>query len=186
MKPGAPESPAHEAPTDSSPGAVQRFLDGKASHDPFYLTNRTVAQKVRLGLLIAIPPALVVAGVVYAVANRSVHVAPPRQLTNAEIAARMLPNLNETIDLHSNPEVDVVDVVVQGGRQRITGTLRNKTDRVLSGVEVIFDLTNSKGSRLGAVNCKVDRIAAKSSVAFQTQITQQDAAYAIVREVRNQ
>jgi hypothetical protein len=169
-------------------GPVERFVNGPASSDPFYLTNRTLGQKIRLGVLIAIPFAIVLAGVGMAALgyfdDASQLPPPTKQLTNAEIAAKMLPDLNKEIPVETNKEVKLLDVVVGSGR--ISGTVKNVTDHLITDAEVIFDLANAGGSRVGAVSVKIARIEANGSAAFSNAIPQADATYAIVREVHNQ
>jgi hypothetical protein len=192
MKPGAPASQSSLfRRLGPLRGPIERFLNGPASSDPFYLTNRTIGQKVRRGLLIAVPFAVVLAGVGLAalgIFDDSSQLPPPtKQLTNAEIAARMLPDLNKPVTLETNRELQVVDVVVQqAGGSKISGTVKNITSHAITGAEVIFDLTNQRGSRVGAVSCKIARVEANSSSQFQNLIPQADAAYAIVREVHTQ
>jgi len=187
MKQHEPENrSADPAVSDRLLRPFERFLNGPGSADPLYVTNRTVGQRIRVGVLIAIPPLLVlgIGGAVIVHFNRSVRPKQPRQMSNAEIAAKMLPNLND-VSVYSNKDIDVMDVNVrqsEGGS--ISGTLRNNSDRPLDGIEVIFDLTNAMGSRRGAVSCKVAHIDAKGRARFETAIAQKDAAFAIVREIR--
>lgn len=172
-------------------GPIERFLNGPASSDPFYLTNRTTGQKIRLGLLIGIPLVAAAAGVGLAaigVFDRASQLPPPaKPMTNAEIAAKMLPALNKNITIETNQELQVLDVVVQQtGGSRISGTVKNTTGRVITGAEVVFDLTNARGSRVGAVSCKIERIEPNGSARFQNAIEPADATYAIVREIHTQ
>jgi hypothetical protein len=166
----------------------ERFLSGPGSADPLYITNRTAGQKIRLALLIAIPPLLVL-GLATAVIihfNQSARPKPPAQMSNAEIAVKMLSNLSD-VTVYSNKDIDVMDLAVhQSGGSRVTGTLKNNSDHAIAGVEVIFDLTNAMGSRLAAVSCKVARLEPKGRAKFETAIAQKDAAFAIVREIRIQ
>jgi hypothetical protein len=191
MKPGVTPSkaprlrwlgPLHEP--------IERFLNGPSSADPFYLTNRTVGQKVRVAALIAMPCllVLVLVGMALASFNRAARLpAAPAQMSNAEIAAKMLPDLNKDLKLPTNVELEVVSVeVLHTGGSRLEGTVRNNTDHVITNAEAIFDLTNASGSRLGAVSCKIDRIEPKSLATFHGSIEQTAAAFAIVREVRAQ
>jgi hypothetical protein len=191
MKPGAPSAQKSSLRwLGPLQGPVQRFLNGSASTDPLYLTNRTLGHKVRLGLLICIPFALVLAFVGFAALGRfddPDQLPPPtKQLTNAEIAAKMLPDLNKDLTLETNKELQVVEVEVQQiGGSRISGSVKNNTDHLITDAEVIFDLTNTGGSRVGAVSCKIARVEPKSTAPFQTAIPQADAAFAVVREVHN-
>jgi hypothetical protein len=185
----------HEPATKSEGPAVlnrflrpfERFLNGPGSADPLYVTNRTVGQKIRLAVLIAIPPLLVLGiGGVIVHFNRSVQRKPPKQVNNAEIAAKMLPDLSD-VSVYSNKAIDVMDVSIQqSGTRRLTGSLKNNSDNPLDGVEVILDLTNAMGSRLGAISCKISHIQPRGRAKFQTEIAQKDAVFAIVREIRIQ
>jgi hypothetical protein len=192
MKPGAPSPSGNRPPPSSGLRArLDRFLNGSADSDPFYLTNRTTAQKMRLALYIAAPFVLVLTAVYLAATGAfdpSASTPPPgKVLTNAEIATKMLPNLDKEITLPSNKNVDVLSVVVQGGpASKISGTVRNNTSQPVTDVEVVFDLTNETGSRLGGVTCKVARVEAKGTAPFELSVPHHDAAYAIVREVHNQ
>jgi len=147
-----------------------------------------VGQRVRLGVLISIPflMVLVLVGMAAAGKFNSARVMPPeqKQLSNAEVAQRMLPDLNKDLNLETNKEVQIANVVVGAGK--ITGILKNNTDRIITDVEVVFDLASNTGSRVGAASVKVARIEPHGSAPFANPVPQQDAAYAIVREVHNQ
>jgi hypothetical protein len=161
---------------------------GLTPRDPFYLSNRTTAQRIRSASLIGIPCLAVLGGVALAAMgyfNSSSQLPPPaKPLSNAEIAARMLPNLNQDIRIETNQDLQVLDVVV--GRGRISGSVKNASTHVIGSAEVIFDLADARGSRVGAVSCKLARLAPGSSTPFLNPIAQADAAYAIVREVHSQ
>ncbi|MDR3699545.1 MAG: FxLYD domain-containing protein [Candidatus Sulfopaludibacter sp.] len=164
------------------------FYAGLKPRDPFYLSNRTTGQRIRLAALIAIPFLAVLGGVALAAMgyfDTSSRLPPPaKPLSNAEIAAKMLPDLNKDIRIETNQDLQVLDVVV--GRGRISGSVKNATTRVIGGAEVIFELTNARGSRVGAVSCRFARLAPGSSTPFLNPIAQTDAAYAVVREVHSQ
>jgi hypothetical protein len=104
-------------------------------------------------------------------------------LTVAEVAARILPNMDKNIQLAVNKDVEVVEVHVDLTSHKLVGALKNNTDRAL-GAEVVFDLTDAVGSQVGAVVGRVERIAPQGRADFQFLIKQQDAAFALVREVR--
>lgn len=187
IKPGGPTAPT---PPPRRLGRlrelVERFLNGPSSSDPFCLSNRSLGQKVRLGILTMIPLAVVLGAVGLASAgyfDRKAPVAPPHQSSDAQTAASALPDLNKDLAIQSNRNLQLLEVVV--GRGKISGTVRNTSDHVITDAEMIFDLTNAGGSVLGAVSCKIDRIAPQSSARFQIPITQADAVYALVREVRD-
>lgn len=188
MKPGAPPPGPRKPWLGRFREPVERFLAGSASSDPLYLSNRTLGQKIRLGVLIGIPFAAVIAAIAMAALgvfdSPERMPAPAKQLTNAEIAAKMLPDLNKEIALDSNKNLGVAEVAVQhAGGTRVAGTVRNNTDHVITDAEVVFDLTNSTGSRVGAITSRIARVEPKSTAAFSTPIEQSTAAFAVVREV---
>ncbi len=169
-------------------GRLNRFLDGSASSDPLHLTNRTTGQRVRTAVLIALPVALLLGGVGMAAMgvfdSASQLPAPERALKPSEVASKILPNLKTDLQAYTNREVQVLDVVVADGK--ISGSVKNSTGRAMTDAEVDFDLTDARGSRVGAVNCRIPHIDANGSAPFQMNIPQADAVYALVREVRNQ
>jgi len=112
---------------------------------------------------------------------------PGKQLTPAEIAAKMLPELNKDMHIETNKDLQVLDVVIrQTGGSKISGSVRNTTGHVIEDAEVVFELTDVRGSRVGAVSCKFARLEPKSTTPFDNSIPQADATYAIVRDVRTQ
>ncbi len=161
---------------------------GMKPRDPFYLSNRTTGQRIRLAALIAIPFVAVLGGVALASMgyfNSSSQLPPPaKPLSNAEIAARTLPVLKQDIPIETNRDLQVLDVFV--GRGRISGSVKNATTRALGAAEVIFELTDARGSRVGAVSCRFTRLAPGSSTPFENVIPQTGAAYAVVREIHAQ
>jgi hypothetical protein len=69
---------------------------------------------------------------------------------------------------------------------KVVGSVKNNTDRLIHGTDVILNLTDRTGSHLGAVSAHVDNLAPNATVKFQTPIEQKDAAFALVREVQTQ
>ena len=171
---------------------VTRFLDGGAApSDPFYLTNRTFGQRVRLAVVIAIPCLLVVGAIGLATMgyfDSPQAAAPPAPtLTPEQVAAKMLPNIDKDLKIDSNRDIGISDVhVEQGSSTKVAGTATNNTDRAVENVEVVFDLTDATGSRLGAVSTKIARIAPKGSAPFSFAVQQRAAAFALVREIKEQ
>src|SRR5438552_6960295 len=84
---------------------IERFVAGKASADPLYLTNRTAGQKLRVVLLLGTP--VLVAAVLMALALNNFFDSPPsaKELAAAarpkeptgEITAKVLPNIDKEI-----------------------------------------------------------------------------------------
>jgi hypothetical protein len=168
--------------------AIDNFLSRGGSSDPLYLSNRTFLQKARIWLLIGLPSVILLAAlglVLLGVFDQSKPVGPPPVgLSDAEIAQKMLPDLNRDLHVDSQHEVDVQDVhVLRVGPVKLAGLALNNTDHVISKVEIVFELTDKEGSRQGAVSTELANLPAKSSVPFQFAIEQQTAAFALVREV---
>jgi hypothetical protein len=168
---------------------VERFLSGGAApDDPLYLTNRSWGQRARLGLLIAVPFLLVGVVLFFALGDYlTPQEAPQQQLTPAQIAEKMLPNLDKDLHVQTNHDLEVEDVHVEhGAAVKLSGVVKNNTDHAIENAELVFDLTNDAGSRLGAVSTTIARVDAHSSTNFSFPVPQQDAAFALVREVNTQ
>ena len=167
---------------------IERFLNGPGSDDPLFLTNRTAGQKMRLAFLIAIPSVLVLGGVALAAMGIFQTAAQragwSKPLDSAEVARRMLPDLKRDIQLETNHDIQVLDVVVGGGK--ISGSVRNMTSKVLTEASVDFDLTDGNGSLVGGISCRMPRLEPNSSAPFHLDIPQASAVYALVRSVHTQ
>jgi len=161
------------------------FAGMRPTEDPLYLSNRTIRQKIKLGVLIGLPLVVVGALLLYALnEHKNPRQAPAAQLTPEQIAQKMLPNLNGDLKVDSNRNLEVMDVHVQQGKPlRLTGEVRNKTSHAIQNAQIVFDLTDKLGSRLGAVSTTVARIEANASARFDFPIPQPNAAFALVREV---
>ena len=163
---------------------MERFLSGGgAADDPLYLTNRTFGQQLRFAAVVAVPVLLLCGVVLGAGAYLHVREKPASQLTDAEIAAKMLPQVN-TSDLHiaSNRDLDVVDASLDSGS--VEGTVRNNTNRAIDNATVIFDLADRGGSRLGAVAVRILHVDPKAEATFRAPVEATGATSALVREVR--
>ena len=163
----------------------ERWAAGAAPTDPLYLSNRTWKQKARVAVAIGVP--LVVLGAAVAVGLSNLiprKTAPPREPTAAEIVARLLPDVEKRVKIDVNQDAELLEVRVdRGPAPRITGVLKNKTDRVIT-VEMVLDLTDEMGSRVGAVDGRVEKAAPGTGTAFQFPLAQKDAAFALVRELK--
>lgn len=172
-------------------GPVTRFLDGGAApSDPFYLTNRTAGQKLRQGVLIAVPCLLVLAAIGLALLgyfnSPTVLPSPSATLTPERVAADVLPKLDRNARTDPNRDIDVTDVhVAQGRDTKVTGKARNNTGRPIRDTELVFELMDSTGSRLGAVSTRLELILPKGTASFSFPVEQRDAAFALVREVNH-
>jgi hypothetical protein len=186
LKPGGSRSQPRRLPfLGPLRGPVERFLAGGAPpSDPLYLSNRPRGQRIALGVLVGLPVALIVGGIVY-VLGTGVTANPRQQAepTAAEIARRILPDLDKNLKVSSNTDVQVVEAAVrQGPEPSVSGTVRNNTDRVIRSAELVFDLTDAAGSQVGGVGTTVRDLAPKATQRFEFPIKQHDAALVIVRE----
>jgi hypothetical protein len=189
MKPGG--APQGKRPGWMNPltASMKRFLDGATPSDPFYLSNRTPGQKIRAAAVIALPCLLVASGIGLAMFgffdSRPADAPPRTALTPEQLAARMLPNLDKNIKIDVNRDVEVDDAHIERGAvTKVVGTARNTTDHAIHNAELVFNLTNAAGSRLGAVSITIPRIEAKSTAAFSSPVEEPQAAFALVREIR--
>jgi hypothetical protein len=170
-------------------GLVNRVLFRPAPSDPLYLSNRTFNQKVKLWLAIA-GPCLILAGVaVLGLSHffRTEVPGPAPAPSAAVLAAKLLPDLDETIKVKVDQDVQVLDAHVEReGGMKVVGTVKNNTDRLIRTTEIVLDLTDAMSSQLGAVSARVDNLAPNATVKFQIPIEQKDAAFALVHEIQTQ
>lgn len=173
-------------------GSIRAWVESRltkgGSSDPLYLSNRTLGQKLKSWSIVGVPLLVVLGGlglVLFGFFDKDAPIAPPPVgLTNAQMAEKMLPDLNKDLHIESQHELDVEDVhVVVGAPSRLVGIAKNTTDRQISAAELVFDLTDRSGSRQGAVTTELKNIASKTSVPFQFAIESPAATFALVREV---
>jgi len=168
-------------------GAVDRLLSGGAVKDPLYLTNRTASQKMKTWAVVAVPCILVV-GLVALALSQNFFDRPdtpePKQMTPEEVSRKILPNISKDIAIETNHDVEVVEVRVDHNPPlRLVGSLRNNSTHSISAVDVVFNLTDGTGSQVGAVSGHVENLAPKALKEFQLPISQQTAAFALVRDL---
>lgn len=187
MKPGAQAVPKRNLQwLGPLRDPIERLLSGgPAPTDPLYLSNRTPAQKLKSWSLIAIPCLVLAVGVGVTLSNfldppetRPVKEPPP-----GEVTAKLFPSVTKNLKLAPPSDVQVIEVRVDGSR--LVGVVKNTTAREIAVAELIIDLTDSDGSQVGAVTGTVERLAPSSTKEFQIPIKQQDAAIALVREVKS-
>ena len=162
---------------------LERYLTGGATpNDPLYLSNRTLGQKVRAWSLIGVPCLILAIGIgVTLYVLEPPEAAPPKQMTSAEIAAKVLPNIDKDIKLAPAADIQLVQINVSG--MRVTGTVQNTTQHSVAHAELVIQLTDSTGSQVGAVTTELKNIPASGQKEFGFPITQRDASYAVVREI---
>ncbi len=170
-------------------GLGDRILSGPAPSDPLYLSNRTFDQKVKRGLAIAVPCLIVAGGVLLGLSHffQAKGPGPAPEPSAAELAAKLLPNVDKTINIEVNKDVQVLEAHVENeGGMKVVGTVKNNTDRLIHTTEIILNLTDRPGSHLGAVSAQVNNLDPHATVKFQAPIEQKNAAFALVREVQTQ
>lgn len=164
---------------------IERLLSGgPAPSDPLYLTNRTLWQKMKFGLVLGVPCLIVVSALV--LNNYFVKKAPDAKpsLTPAEIASRMLPNLDR-VQVETNRDVDVMEVHIDRNKgTAVTGTIMNNTSHQIHNTEIVFDLTDATGSQLGGVVQRIENLPPKLRQSFRLPVAQTAASFALVREIK--
>lgn len=183
MKPGARSS---EDTPAGEPGLLARLFAAPAPSDPLYLTNQTFGQKARRILLLAAPVVVVVAAVVVAIllfGPKSTKA--PKELTAAEVAAKLLPDFNKEIKLDSNKDLEVLEVHFEHtGGNFMLGSIRNATGREIAQAVVVFDLADVDHSNVGGVTVTETELAPGAVRSFKQAIEQTTAVYGVVREVQ--
>jgi hypothetical protein len=167
----------------------ERVLLRPAPSDPLYLSNRTFDQKVKVGLAIAVPCLIVVCVTALGLSHifQAKGPGPAGELSGAELAKKLLPNMDTTIKIEVNKDVQVSDAHVEReGGMKVVGTVKNNTDRLIHTTEIVLNLTDKTGSQLGAVSVRVDNLVPNATGSFQIPIEQAEAAFALVREVQTQ
>jgi|SRR5271157_4832553 len=168
---------------------ADRVLSRPAPSDPLYLSNRTFDQKMKLAVAIAIPCVVVVAGVVLLLTNYFDANAPgpAPEPSAAVLAAQLLPNLDKTIQIEVNKDVQVLDAhVVDDGGGKVVGTVKNNTGRLIHTAQIALNLTDMTGSHVGAVDVKVDNLAPNATAKFQVPTQAKNVSLVLVREVVTQ
>jgi hypothetical protein len=190
LKPDAHREPAKRTRwLGPLPGLLDRMLNRPAPSDPLYLSNRTFDQKMKLAVLIAVPCLIVVGGVLLLLSNifQANDTGPAAEPSAAVLAAKLLPNIDKTIKIEVNKDVQVLEAHIEReGGMKVAGTVKNNTDRPIHTTEIILNLTDKTGSHLGAVSAHVDNLAPNATMKFQTPVEQKEAVFALVREVSTQ
>ena len=166
----------------------RRLIDGPTQSDPLYLTNRTIGQRARVWAMVAVP-VLVIGGLVVYVLNEKFvrKTAPPVEISNAEIAKRSLPGLNQPIKVAVNPDLEVVAAEAQrGSAPSIFGVLKNKSGQKYPYVKLEFELADTRNTTVGAAATVLENVAPHSETKFRFAIPQKDVGLVLVREIRTE
>jgi hypothetical protein len=189
-----PRTPGQEPAAPASRGLLRRlwaradkWASGVAPDDPLYLSNRTWKQKLRTGLLLAVP-GLLAAGGLALVFGKILIPEPPKQqkeLSAAEIMSKVLPDVEKTVQIERYTDAEVVEVFVDkvAVPPKLRGKLQNNTDHKLS-VELVVELNELGGARLGAVSARVMDVPARQSALFDFPLKSTTADGVLVREIR--
>ena len=166
-------------------GPVERLLSGgPPPTDPLYLTNRTLGQKLISWSLVGIPCLVLLAGIGITLSSLIVDpplATPAKELTAAEITAKLLPNMDKDFNLAPSSDVQVLEARVDG--TRLVGKVKNTSTRQIASAELVIDLTDADGSQVGAVSVVVEKLPPSGTRDFEIPIRQRNAAGAMVREV---
>jgi hypothetical protein len=184
LKPQAP-GVAPPKPAGRWRQLIDRYLDRPADADPLYLSNRTIWQIARAWAIMLGPPVLLMAVLALAWSGwfKAGDAPKPRDLTPAEKAARVLPNFNSKIQLPANRDLDMQEVHVEhGSPTRVAGVVRNNTDHAIAYAQIVFDLTDARWSRLGAVSTELEKLPPHSVTSFRFAVAQDTAEHVLVRE----
>jgi len=185
LKPGAQTAPKGELGwLGPLRGPVERLLSGgPAPSDPLYLTNRTLGRKFLSWSLVGIPCLILLAGIGITLSSLldPPKPKPAKELTAAEITARLLPNMDKDFKLAPPSDLKVLEARVDG--TRLVGKVKNTSTREIAGAELVVDLADAYGSQVGAVSAVVGKIPPSGTREFEVPISQRNAANAVVREV---
>ena len=181
IKPGQrPRSGTRMGRLESLASSLTQLLDGRPPADPFYVTNRSVGQRLRLAALIAVP-GLVLATALGLEAIGYLNPSIPLPPVNV-----VVPKEGTEIRIDSTRDIEISEVHIDAGPEAIVrGRALNSTDRVLRDVELVFDLINPAGSRLGSVSTVIPTMRPRSSVPFAFPVRQRDAAFALIRQAQS-
>jgi hypothetical protein len=167
-------------------GVLERYLSAPAPTDPLYLTNRSLGQKMRSWSLVAVP-CVVLAGAIGIMLSNILEppeIKPAAEPSAKEVAAKILPNIDNNLKLDQNSDVEVLECRVEHtGGSRVWGTVRNNTSHAMAAAHLVVDLTDMNGSQVGGVEILVENLPPSKSKNFSQPIAQHKAAFALVREV---
>ena len=188
-----PSTPGQSSPPPAKSGPLVRLLArigklayGAAPNDPLYLSNRTWQQKLRAGVVLGIPAVLLIAALTLVFGTILIPKAPPsaKPISAAEIAAKVLPNLEKTVNIEQYKDADMVEIGVDRAvtPPRLRGKLQNNTNRKLS-VSFVVDLTDFDGTRVGAEAQQLTNVPPHESVLFDFPMKPTTATVALMREI---
>ena len=108
---------------------------------------------------------------------------PAKELSPAEVAAKLLPNLKD-LKVDVNHDIDVVEVRIERhGAIRMVGTVKNKSNHQIAAADVTCDLTDDGGTQLGSVTAHIEDIAPSATKNFDVPLIQGNAYFVLIREI---
>jgi hypothetical protein len=186
-KPATANKPAGQRRRYGAVGTLDRWLAGSPNKDPLYLSNRTLFQKARVWMVVAIPCAAVLTFVLLStlgVFDRDrFGQAPPGEASSAEALRKTMPDL-DGVRATDVKRIQIIEMqVIRGADAELKGKVRNTTGRIIRSLEIVVNLTDGSGSQLGAVSVHLVNLPADAAVDFQQPLQQKTAYNALVREV---
>jgi hypothetical protein len=166
-------------------GPLERWLGGGSRPDPLYLSARTPTQRLISAARIAVPALFLAGGVVWYIRHSAVPKPPPSyQEGPARSILQYVPDISK-IKVESNGLIDVQTARVERGESTsVLGTVKNKSNRTMRLVEIVLDITDSRGQQLGFVTAQVENLGPLAEGNFRISIPQTNASKAIVRDIR--
>ncbi|HUO31851.1 MAG TPA: FxLYD domain-containing protein [Bryobacteraceae bacterium] len=168
-------------------GRFEQFLSGRAPTDPFYLTNRTWQQKLKIAALVAAPVLLLIGLIVIGSTDVfHLHQADPYDHA-IEASQKAAPVRMHLPDPNFSPAgLEVVDIrIAQDSRPpAVTGVIRNNSDHSVSSAEVTYLLADADGSLVGVETASISNLKPHSSATFRGELKSGRAQFVMVRDVR--
>jgi hypothetical protein len=161
------------------------FISGRAPSDPFYLTNRTWRQKLKIASMIAAPVLLLIALVTIGAANRFRFArVDPSERPPAEAPPPAAPEKPLPDPISASTDLEVVNIRIARDAHPpvVTGIVRNKTNRKVDSAEVSYYLADAAGSLVGTDTTQVADVEPHGSVAFRMPLKIATAEYVFVRD----
>jgi hypothetical protein len=165
---------------------IEIFVSGRAPDDPFYLTNRTWQQKLKIVALIATPVLLLMVVLTAAATNLfRFHDVDPYEhpLAETTVPAVSKKRLPDPIVAPADLEVINIRIAKDAKPPAVTGVVRNNTNQKVDSAEVSYYLADTEGSLVGTDTTDVENVEPHGSVSFRMPLKIGKAAYVIVRDV---
>ena len=162
----------------------ERFISGPAPDDPFYLSNRTWQQKLKVSVVVGAPVLLLIALVMAGATDmfRLHKVDPYERPAETPLAAKK--PLPDPVLARRDLEVVNIHIARDVHPEVVTGIVRNNSNQKVDSAEVSYYLADTDGSLVATETADVTNVEPHGSVTFRTPLKVPDAEYVIVRDVR--